>query len=202
MLQQRSRRPFEAFTLDGLYSAEELLAFREFVLSGLHGSQVSSQVSSQASSQVKRFAAQEFDNGRVVAPRLSQLMWTRLEPFLPPAYEDAEGRCWEPRGVTDKVFFARVEPGQEFGIHTDTGCEYDETRNRYSKFTLLTYLNDDFAGGGTTFYDHDEFKESFSVAPREGRTLVFDIDLFHAGQRVLSGGPKLWIGTEIVCARG
>jgi hypothetical protein len=83
-------------------------------------------------------------------------------------------------------------------IHTDTGSEYDVPNNMYSKFTFLTYLNDGFTGGCTKFYD-DRLRETCVITPERNRTLVFDIDLFHSGEKVLDGS-KYWIGTELVAS--
>jgi hypothetical protein len=189
-VRQWSERPFEAFTVDGLFDAGELAVFRSSVDSAL-----------SEPGGCAPFTSQEFLNGKRVAPELSSAFYDRLRPLLPSTYVDAEGASWTFAGAVHKVMFARVEPGQSFGIHTDTGCEYDTGRNRYSKFTVLTYLNDDFEGGGTTFYDSGDFAETFRVPPVAGRTLAFDLGLFHAGEQVESGGPKAWLGTELVCSR-
>ena len=95
--------------------------------------------------------------------------------------------------------YAKIGQGQMFGIHTDTGYEFDQKKNMFSKFTVLTYLNDDFEGGSTIFYN-DDLKETTRIIPQAGETLVFDIDRFHAGENV-TNGIKLWIGTELVCSR-
>lgn len=104
---------------------------------------------------------------------------------------------WKFDGVTKYVMYAVLEPGQSFPIHTDTGAEFSEECE--SKFTVLIYLNDDFDGGKTQFFDNN-FVKTCSICPKRGRTLVFDIDLFHAGMSIESG-TKLWIGTELVCSQ-
>jgi prolyl 4-hydroxylase len=124
-------------------------------------------------------------------------MYERISLHLPKVYTDTTSNTWNFVGAPKYIMYANISPGQRFGIHTDTGCEYDQRENKYSKFTVLTYLNSDFEGGQTQFYD-DRFNKTHIIEPRTNRTLVFDIDLFHSGEPVVSGS-KFWIGTELVC---
>jgi hypothetical protein len=87
-------------------------------------------------------------------------------------------------------------PGQEFNMHTDTGLFYDRKAQEKSRWTLLIYLNDDFEGGHTLFYD-DAWKQTHDIEPVAGTALLFDIDLWHKGD-VLQSGVKHWIGCEII----
>ena len=103
---------------------------------------------------------------------------------------------WKFEGVTKYVMYALLKPGQSFPIHTDTGAEYS-TDGKQSKFTVLIYINDNFEGGTTQFYNK-KFIKTFEIAPKSGRTLIFDIDLFHAGMPI-KHGIKMWIGTELLC---
>ena len=143
----------------------------------------------------KKFTDKEFKNGKVIAPEISNQIWMAMSPYLPRRYRDTKEREWELVGPSKYVMYASILPGQSFPIHTDTGAEYGPKGE--SKFTVLIYLNDDFEGGRTIFYD-DFFQKTAVIVPQKGRTLIFDIDLFHAGEAVLSGNKK-WIGTEIVC---
>jgi hypothetical protein len=102
---------------------------------------------------VRNFTNNDFDNGKMIHPELSHMIYNRLQPFLPDTF--------------DNIMFARVQKGKQFGIHTDTGCEYDVARNRFSKYTVLLYLNDDFEGGATSFLT-DRFEELFKVIPKKG----------------------------------
>ena len=65
-----------------------------------------------------------------------------------------------------------------------------------SCWTLLIYLNDDYEGGHTIFYD-DNWKQIESISPERGKALLFDIDLWHRGD-ILVSGTKQWIGCEII----
>lgn len=97
------------------------------------------------------------------------------------------------------IMAGMYEPGDSFGIHTDTGLYYDGGRREKSRWTLLIYLNDGFAGGETVFYDTQTWAETHRIIPRAGMALLFDIDLWHSGMP-LQCGQKHWIGCEIIGA--
>ena len=127
---------------------------------------------------------------------MTALMFERIQPHLPSVYRDREGVSWTYESAPKFIMYSKINPGQQFPIHTDTGCEYGKLTSRY---TVLTYLNDDFEGGHTQFYN-SEFKKTVSIVPKRGKTLCFDINLFHAGDEVFKTA-KYWIGTELVCRR-
>lgn len=180
-MEQHSDIPYEIFTIDALYSKKQTDEWRSWA-GGCCGD--------------KPFTDREFKNGKAVLPAVSERMWEALRPRLPQVYVDRKGRPWSFRRASRYVMYAKVSAGQSFPLHTDTGAELSDTEE--SRFTVLTYLNDGFGGGSTAFYD-DDFNKTVEVLPRENRTLVFDIDLFHEGLPVLHG-EKLWIGTELVCS--
>lgn len=178
---QQSDIPYEIFTIDGLYKTEQLDEWSSRI-GDCNGD--------------KPFTDRGFKNGKIVLPAVSGLMWGAIRPHLPDVYTDRNGRRWCFRRASRYVMYAKVSEGQSFPLHTDTGSELSSTEE--SRFTVLTYLNDGFGGGNTVFYD-DNFIKTVEVMPKKGRTLVFDIELFHEGQPVLCG-EKLWIGTELVCS--
>jgi hypothetical protein len=140
-----------------------------------------------------------FENGRIFDPGLAASIFSRCAPLLPSTYEDAAGRSWRPVRACDHLFYAIVSPGQKFGLHTDTGSVYDATKDEYSKFTVLIYLDEsgrDFEGGHTVFI-RDPPRDRVDIVPARDRLLMFDIDLFHYGEEVRSG-TKRWVGTEFV----
>ena len=183
MTDQYTEIPFEVFTIDGLYTESDIAEFLTFI--------------EKADEKNRKFTSSPFKNGKIVHKDYSQRMWDSIKPNLPATYADRQGVSWAFRGVPHNIMYAQIQPSQRFGIHTDTGCVFDTRQNRYSKFTVLTYLNDDFEGGQTTFYDTN-FQKSVSITPRKNRTLVFDNDLYHCGE-VVASGNKFWIGTELVC---
>jgi hypothetical protein len=162
----------------------------------------------QESPSNRRFTSSDFVNGKIINPDVSGMIYERISrailPFPSPSsssliYTDRKDKKWSFIESPKYIMYAKVEQDKQFAIHTDTGCEYDDCQNKYSKFTTLTYLNDDYEGGNTIFYDK-MFKETCRIIPRKGLTLCFDIDLFHAGGKV-TRGTKYWVGTELVCAK-
>lgn len=93
------------------------------------------------------------------------------------------------------IMCAKYTSGQNFNIHTDTGIYFNKKYKEYSKYTLLIYLNDNFDGGETIFYD-DSLKEIKRIKPKKGSAIVFDMDIFHKGNLVT--GCKYWIGCELI----
>lgn len=99
-------------------------------------------------------------------------------------------------GHNKLIMTSFYRPNTMFGIHTDTGLYYDQKRKIKSTHTLLIYLNDNFEGGHTIFYD-SKFKKVLDIEPKEGRCVVFPVDIFHEGLMVLEG-EKCWIGCELI----
>lgn len=184
-IEQKSPIAFEVFTIDGLYTDAEIESFENYVIN--------------ADPRNRTFTSSPFKNGKKINEDLANFMYSRILPFLPNKYYDCNGVVWEFYGAPKYIMYASIVNGQRFGIHTDTGCVYDESEAHYSKFTVLTYLNDNFIGGKTKFYDMN-FRETSSISPKKNRTLIFDIDLYHSGEPVVEG-TKNWIGTELVCKK-
>lgn len=126
-------------------------------------------------------------------------MYDKIASMLPDKYVDRQNIEWKFVGASKFLMYSMIKEDQLFGLHTDIGSVFNVGENRYSKFTVLIYLNDEFEGGRTTFYDNN-FKQTVSITPKPNKTLVFDIDLYHCGEMV-SKGNKFWIGTELVCQK-
>lgn len=184
-MQQYSDIPFEIFTIDNLYTNEEIELFKDYV--------------KNADDKNRTFTSSPFKNGKIINQDFSSLMYSRIQKYLPGEYVDRQNIKWEYLECPKYIMYAKVQTGEHFGLHTDTGCEYDINKNKYSKYTVLTYLNDDYEGGNTVFYD-DNFKKTCEIKPKSNRTLIFDIDLYHQGCRVLKGS-KYWLGSELVCKK-
>jgi hypothetical protein len=83
-------------------------------------------------------------------------------------------------GANERLRCYRYEPGQYFAPHRDGAFVRNSTER--SLLTFMVYLNEDFVGGATRFYELDE-----CVAPRVGMGLFFDHALLHEGCNVESG---------------
>jgi hypothetical protein len=184
-MQQYSEIPFEIFTIDNLYTNDEIEEYLNYV--------------ETSDSKNPTFSNMEFKNGKIIKQELSNLFYSRISSHLPNNYIDRNSTMWKYLEASKFIFYSKLKQDESFMIHTDTGSVYDKINNKYSKYTVLTYLNDSFEGGQTKFYDK-MFKNLVTITPKRNRTLIFDIDLFHSGEQVLSGN-KYWIGTELICSK-
>lgn len=185
MIKNYTDIPFEIVTIDDIYTIQEINDHIHFI--------------EHADVRERTFTEQSFKNGKIIHQELSDTIYARIQRFLPNVYVDRNRQTWQPIGASPYIFYSKLVQNNLFGIHTDTGSVYDNSSRTYSKFTLLTYLNDEFCGGNTQFYD-DSFGETVTIVPSTNKTLIFDIDLFHKGE-MITAGTKYWIGTEIVCRR-
>jgi hypothetical protein len=62
--------------------------------------------------------------------------------------------------------------------------------------TLNIFLNDNFEGGETTFYEKDGKTTRFVCKPKAGRGAFFYSQQFHEGNKILSGN-KFLIRTDL-----
>jgi 2OG-Fe(II) oxygenase superfamily len=183
---QLSQTAHEIFTVDDVFDEQQISEWNDLVM---HACLLGSR-------RERTFSPSDFKNGKKLDPVTSHKIYDCISCVLPEVYVTSGGERWEFLRATDYIMYAEIACGQQFGIHTDTGCEFLEQGRVRSKFTVLIYLNEDFDGGKTRFFD-DSFQETVAVHPKTGRSLVFDIDRFHCGD-VIERGVKRWIGTEIV----
>jgi prolyl 4-hydroxylase len=116
------------------------------------------------------------NNARVMQddiPRAAWI-WERIARFVAPKLGP-----WRAVGLNERLRYYRYEPGQYFKWHGD-GAFIRSERER-SLFTAMVYLNDDFEGGSTDFWD------SVSIVPQRGMALLFEHSLTHQGAPVISG---------------
>jgi hypothetical protein len=129
-----------------------------------------------------------FDNNKFVNMDLANVFYTKLSQYIRPT-----PLALRPNNL---IMTGNYKSGQQFNLHTDTGLYYNRMTKEKSRWTLLIYLNDNYTGGHTFFYD-DDWKETHDIIPEKGTALLFDIDLWHRGD-VIQSGTKYWIGCEII----
>jgi predicted 2-oxoglutarate/Fe(II)-dependent dioxygenase YbiX len=119
------------------------------------------------------------DNARVMIDdqALAASLWERARPFV-----QAEWFGWHAVGLNERFRYYRYDPGQRFDRHTDGYFERDNGER--SHFTFMVYLNDDFEGGNTTFY---ESRVPLHVRPETGKALLFYHRQVHEGRPVVRG---------------
>lgn len=129
------------------------------------------------------------DSGDLAA-RLSE----RLRVHVPTTLI-ADGREWSFNGINERFRFCRYRAGQRFNVHQD-GVHHRGPGCR-SHLTFLVYVTDGtaFLGGDTVFYaqgpaghGHGGARcELGRVRPQAGSLLLFDHDIWHAGDEVTAG---------------
>jgi len=111
--------------------------------------------------------------------------------------------AWKPSTINPCFRVCRYDVGGFFLPHHD-GDFVNNSRNRSLK-TFMVYLNDDFDGGPTNFYDEsqphcagaDPEKVILSYQPERGSCLVFNHDITHDGGE-LRIGQKYILRTEVL----
>lgn len=104
-----------------------------------------------------------------------------------------------PTEVSDRFRFSKYNPGGAFSLHQD-GMYQDPRNGRRSAYTLSIFLNDDFTGGETAFYDGNSLSsavETFSVPPEVGKAILFPREVYHCGNEVKTGFKYL-LRTDIM----
>lgn len=110
------------------------------------------------------------------SPETADILWQRIQPWVI--------NPWRHRraiGLNERLRFYKYEPGQAFAPHFDG--RYRRNEFEKSDFTFLVYLNDDFEGGGTRFFQ----PQTFRVVPKAGSALLFHHPQLHEGEVVESG---------------
>lgn len=131
----------------------------------------------------------KFDNKKWVDKQLAEQFYGKLKRY---SINQGE-RILRPNNL---IMSGKYNVGDLFSLHTDTGLFYDLDAKEKSLWTLLIYLNDNFKGGETVFYDN-YWKVDKIIKPKTGMAILFDIDLWHCGNQVVEGN-KYWIGCEII----
>jgi hypothetical protein len=138
-----------------------------------------------------------------LSSRLAKCLWDRIIP----CFRQEELNDIRPFGISGKgkwfaecinpyFRFTKYNEGHFFKKHQDGG--YVNNNNQRSILTLMIYLNDDFEGGKTTFYEGDNITEEFRPVSCTG--VIFNHDLQHEGE-VIKKGTKYILRTDIMFYR-
>ena len=131
------------------------------------------------------------DNARLMRDdqELAARLWQRALPFLPERIGNRRRA-----GFNERFRFYRYDPGQQFAPHWD-GCFRRDNGER-SELTFLVYLNDNFRGGQTRFYENNGTPR-LQVEPERGAALVFVHGQLHEGAEVIQG-RKYALRTDVM----
>jgi len=102
---------------------------------------------------------------------LAMIAWACIEPFVSSWLTLDDGSGWESIGLNETWRLSKYGPGDDFKIHLDG--KYLRNQNEQSMFTVNTYLNEDFDGGSTRFYNTERNCIARSIKPITGLCLIF-----------------------------
>ncbi len=114
---------------------------------------------------------------------LAASIFERARKVLP-----AQLKEWTLSGLNERFRFYRYEVGQYFKWHHDLNFKISETESSF--FTLLIYLNADYAGGYTAFRFAD-------IKPEPGMALLFPHLIPHQGTAI-DAGIKYVLRTDVM----
>jgi hypothetical protein len=129
-----------------------------------------------------------YDRNILVNDEFADIMYNRVQSYLP----EGTIRC------NEYFRFSKYHPGQEFKIHTD-GTNQDKFNNM-SKYTINIFLNTEFTGGETDFFDANGHVVIHAI-PKVGRGVIFDREILHCGNKV-SSGYKYLLRTDVMVPNG
>lgn len=120
---------------------------------------------------------------------LAARLWQRARPQLPERMASRSAV-----GFNERMRYYRYDPGQKFEMHYDGF--FGRPNGERSFLTFMIYLNDDFTGGETRFYENAG-RERLTVRPGRGMALVFEHEQLHEGAPVLTG-RKYVLRTDVM----
>ena len=130
-----------------------------------------------------------YNRSVIIDPDLATKLYTQLKDIIPSTFNGQQVV-----GLNDHFRFSKYDPGGRFEMHKD-GFNQDSKGNR-SAMTLNIFLNDDFEGGETDFFD-DNKSFIFSAKPKPGRGALFDSQHYHQGN-VVRNGNKYLLRTDVM----
>lgn len=119
-------------------------------------------------------------------PETAEMLWQRIKPWAIDPWRHRQAV-----GLNERLRFYKYERGQAFAPHFDG--PYRRSEFEKSDFTFLVYLNDDFEGGGTRFFQ----SQTFRIVPRTGSALLFHHPQLHEGE-VVESGVKYVLRSDIM----
>ncbi|KAG2374621.1 hypothetical protein C9374_010640 [Naegleria lovaniensis] len=149
----------------------------------------------------------------VISKKLADLLWRRIKPHI--NEDDLKGvrpygfgneGHWIPIGIHECLRFNRYAKDAFFKPHQD--AKFVKNNDEQSIFTVLIYLDGGEAGTTLMKKVHDpqqknprilKFKKLATVQPQMGAALIFNHDLYHAGDLVQD--MKYVLRTEIIFKR-
>jgi len=163
----------------------------------------------------------EYDNSFRITDRVSvnacslgDVLYERARPYLGDVVvqgnskplgirKDLYNGRWQPKCLNQCFRICRYSPGGFFLPHFDMG--WDDCNGLRSIKTFMVYLNDDFSGGDTSFFNEQQVhyrfpkrtNRTYALRPKKGSCLVFNHSITHDGGKLFTG-TKYILRTEVM----
>jgi len=124
---------------------------------------------------------------------VNNLNWEDLQHVSPFGFEK-EGK-WFAHNINPCLRFTKYEKGNFFKKHLDG--QHVQNENERSILTLMIYLNDNFKGGETIFYEN---QMEITIQPKKNLALIFNHDIYHEGKDI-EEGYKYILRTDVLFKR-
>lgn len=118
----------------------------------------------------------------LVDTKLAKKLFNRIKKIIPKSLVEENHEIY----LNNWFRFSKYNMNGEFPIHRD-GKNYDVNGGE-SFCTLNIFLNEDFYGGSTIFYEEDKnnnIYERFKILPKTGRGGFFFAEQLHSGEKVI-----------------
>jgi predicted 2-oxoglutarate/Fe(II)-dependent dioxygenase YbiX len=133
----------------------------------------------------------KYNRVQFIDKELAEILYEKIKNYIPKKIKKISV------GLNSYFRLSKYEPGQFFGIHKD-GINFDvENKQNMSYATLNIFLNDDFEGGSTIFYENDKKTTTLICKPLAGRGSFFYSQQFHEGEKI-SSGYKYLLRTDLM----
>jgi len=133
-------------------------------------------------------------NTRVITEQteLADEILNRIRNHVPPQFTFGK-QLWNLTTLNERFRFCKYTQGQHFSPHKD--AYYQRSQTERSFLTFMIYLSSGFEGGATCFLRKRQpgspANTTFTHNPTVGSVLIFEHDIFHEGQILLSGTKYL-----------
>ena len=123
----------------------------------------------------------KFNNNKWIDTKQAELFYEKLQTYK------LTDNIIRPNDI---IMTGKYEVGDTFPLHTDTELYYNSETNEKTQWTLLIYLNDNFKGGETIFYDNNWVINKV-IVPIKGYAVYL---IFHYGIKQMKYWKTISIG--------
>eukprot|EP01121_Diplochlamys_sp_Union-15-3_P021640 TRINITY_DN8864_c0_g1_i2.p1 TRINITY_DN8864_c0_g1~~TRINITY_DN8864_c0_g1_i2.p1 ORF type:complete len:257 (+),score=36.17 TRINITY_DN8864_c0_g1_i2:46-816(+) len=151
---------------------------------------------------------------------IANMIWNKVQPYMEAdltnisnfynnSYVGTDPTAWKVDSICDKIRIYMYDKGEYFNPHMDGSLkrEVNKDGNTYVQQTfvsLMVYLNDDFKGGETEFFENSSkmanLKHKFTIVPKRGMVAIFPHENLHRSTPIVKG-IKYLLRTDVVYSK-